>query len=177
MNARNVTLGILLLLLAPALAAAQPPERLRDRARTFLVLRLTDALGLDDATALRVSGVFRASEEERRKLETEREALEKEIRDVLSAAAPDRDALGALVDRAAAIDEKLALVPARSFTELRKILTPEQQAKLVLARPQIQREVRGAMRRRLELREAMRTGQPPVPGPRAGNGERRTPVE
>jgi hypothetical protein len=147
----KTTIVLIALSLFPRLVAAEPPPdgALHDRARTFLVLRLTDALGLSDEKALEVSRILKGAEERRRKLAGERDGVGGEIRDVLGSKTPDERRLQELVERAGKLDQEVALVPARSFEELRKILTIEQQAKLVLARPKIHEEVRGAMRRRM----------------------------
>lgn len=153
-------LALLALAAAPAASAEPADEALRDRARTFLVLRLTEALDLADEEALAVSRVLRDSEDRRASLEAERREVEKKIRAALGAGETDEGRLGQLVDRAAKLDEEMALVPARSFRELRSLLTVEQQAKLALARPKIHEEIRAAMRRRLETRRAA-----PAPAP------------
>ena len=69
MKSRRWLLLVLPLLVAPLLAAAQPPEGpQRDRARTFLVLRISDALKLSEQDALKVSNVIRQSDEHRQEL-------------------------------------------------------------------------------------------------------------
>jgi hypothetical protein len=46
----------------------------------------------------------------------------------------------------------MAGLPEKSFREVQKELTVEQQARLILLRPELQREIRGAARRRMEER-------------------------
>ncbi|MGH7857171.1 MAG: Spy/CpxP family protein refolding chaperone [Candidatus Binatia bacterium] len=185
MTSRLTSLLLSAGVLLTSLAAAEPPpdEQLHDRARTFLVLRLTDALDLSDEKALEASRILKRADERRRKLQQERHEAGKEIRRALDAPQLDRERLAALVDRAGKLDQEIALVPARSFEELRAILTVEQQAKLVLARPKIHDEIRGAMRRRImqmrprpsEGDERSAGGRPSEPRPermRRPQGER-----
>jgi hypothetical protein len=164
---RWLSIALAAALSAEALAQP-PPERLRDRARTFLVLRLAEALDLTDEEALRASRIFREAEERRRTLEEERQGIEKELRAELASATPDRKKIASLVERAVKIDEELAAVPSRAFAELRSSLAVEKQAKLVLARPLIQREVRGALLRRLGSRWPADKSRWGPPSPREG---------
>src|ERR1700687_377740 len=130
-------------------AAAQPrDEPWRDRARTFLVVRIADALKLDDKDALKVSGVVRQSDEHRRELMKQRESLEEKLRAALAKQPPDSADLTKLIAAGNELDQKLALVPEETFRELQKILTLEQQAKLMLFRRELQDEIRHAMQRR-----------------------------
>lgn len=54
-------------------------------------------------------------------------------------------ALSRLISEGNEIDQKLAMVPEQSFRELQKILTVEQQAKLMLFRRELQGEIRRAL--------------------------------
>jgi len=159
-SARRLIPVVTLLLCIPVLSAAQPlAGHRRDRARTFLVLRLADALNLSDAKALEVSGIIRKADEERRQLREKRSDIEKQIRAELGRSPLDADAVSKLVAQANQVDEQLAMIPEHSFQSAQKILTVEQQAKLVLFRPEIQKQIRRAVRRRLQ----MRSGAPNQP--------------
>ncbi len=142
-----ILLGLALL---PLHAVAQPgPEGPgRDRARMFLVLRIADALKLDEREALKVSGVIRQSDEHRAELLQTRQALEQKLRQALAKQPPDKAELTELINQGNDIDQKLALVPEESFHEMQKILTVEQQAKLLLFRRELQGEIRRAIQGR-----------------------------
>ena len=131
-------------------AQSTPTPPTHDHARTFLVLRLAEELNLPDDKALEVSAVIRKSDEHRNDLAAQREQLEKQIRTALDHNPPDDAALAKLVSQANDIDQQLAQIPETSYRDIQKLLTVEQQAKLVLFRPQLRRQIRGAMRRRLE---------------------------
>jgi Spy/CpxP family protein refolding chaperone len=152
------------LALFPLRVAAQPRSDApwRDRARTFLVLRIADALKLDEQEALKVSAVIRQSDEHRQALAQERRALEQKLREALGKQPPDTAALTKLISEGNDIDQKLAMVPEQSFHELQKTLTVEQQAKLMLFRRELQAEIRRALQGRRA--GAGRPGRGAAPG-------------
>jgi Spy/CpxP family protein refolding chaperone len=143
-------LVLLCLTLLPVALSAQPKQEgpWRDRARMFLVLRIADALKLNEQDALKVSTVIRQSDEHRRDLVQQRRALEDELRQALAKQPPDTATLTQLINQGNDIDQKLALVPEDSFRELQKVLTVEQQAKLMLFRRELQGEIRRAVQGR-----------------------------
>ncbi len=151
---------VLLIVFALALPAtgvfAQPQEAPgRDRARMFLVLRIADALKLNEQEALKVSEVVRRSDDHRRELAQQRQEIEDKLREALAKQPPESAQLTALINQCNDVDQKLALVPEESFRDLQKVLSTEQQARLMLFRRELQGEIRRA-----------------VQGRRAGNGRR-----
>jgi len=147
-------LGILLL---SAAARAEPPTGEgtgppQERARTYLVLRMAEALGLSDEKAIALNGILRGAEDQRHQLRQRRRALEDHVRAALAHVPLDQAELGRLVAEGNAIDQEMAGLPEKSFREVQKELTVEQQARLILLRPELQREIRGAARRRMEER-------------------------
>jgi len=158
----NLVVVLAGLALWPLRLAAQPAAGApwRDRARTYLVLRIADALKLNEQEALKVGEIVRQADEHRQALVQERRALEDKLREALAKQPPDTAALTKLVSQGNEIDQKLALVPEQSFRELQKILTVEQQAKLMLFRRELQREIRRTLQNR-------RAGGPGRPGRRA----------
>jgi Spy/CpxP family protein refolding chaperone len=123
-----------------------PPRR--ERARTFLVLRIVDALNLNEHDALKVSTIVRQSDERRQQLIKEREGLEHQLRAALAKKPVDPAALSTLVGEGNAIDQKIALIPEDTFHEMQKVLTVEQQARLMLFRRELQGEIRRAIQGR-----------------------------
>jgi len=124
-------------------------DRGRDRARTFFVLKVVDALDLPDDKALALRGILRHADERRAQLVQQREAVQSKLRAALDAKPRDPAVLTPLVTEANDLDRQIATVPEDSFAEAQKILTVEQQAKLLLLRRELQGEVRQAMKRRL----------------------------
>jgi len=149
MTTKRLALIAAALVVLPRLAAAQPQDnQARERARTFLVLRITDALKLNDEDALKVSKVIRESDERRQQLMKQRQGLEDQLRAALAKPPPDTAALSKLITAGNDIDQRLALVAEDSFHELQKVLTVEQQAKLMLFRRDLQQEIRRALQGR-----------------------------
>jgi hypothetical protein len=135
--------------LASAPSHADPAPRggaPREQARTFLVVRIADALKLNEQDALKVSAVVRASDERRQSLVQERRALEAKLRAAL--AKPEAAELAPLIAAGNDIDQQLAQLPEDTFRNLQKLLTVEQQAKLFLLRRELQGEIRRAVHRR-----------------------------
>ena len=108
--------------------------------RLFVVLRMVDALGLSDEKALAVSHILKQGDEKRDELRKKRMDLEKQIRDALAKPKPDSAALSALVDQAVELHKQQEQIADDSFTALKKVLTVEEQAKLVLLRSRLRRE-------------------------------------
>jgi len=133
----------LAVLLLPSFAAAQAvPDEGRERVRTLLVLRMTEALKLTDEQALQVNTVIRESDEHRQRLSKERQTLEDALRAALNKHPSDTAELSKLIGQGNELDQKLALIPEDSFHELQKTLTVEQQAKLLLFRRELETEIR-----------------------------------
>ncbi len=131
--------------LLPILASADSPKPGAGPAhgpggRLFLVLRMTDELGLSDEKALAVSHILKQGDEKREELRKKHMELEKQIRDALAKPKPDSAALTALVDHAMELHKQQEQIAEDSFTALRKVLTVEEQAKLVLLRSRLRRE-------------------------------------
>jgi hypothetical protein len=145
---------VVLLLLVPLIANAQTTETeaRRDRMRTFLVVRLADALDLSDEKALEVSKVLRAADQQRRDLVTQRRALERRMRPLLDQPAANQAEIAALVEQTNKIDGDIAMLPENSFRRIESLLTVEQQGRLVLLRPEIQGQIRRNVARRLRER-------------------------
>jgi len=111
-----------------------------DGPRLFLVLRMADALDLSDEKALAVSRVLKQADEKRDELRQKRLDLESQIREALKKSKPDEAALVKLIDQSSELHKQQERVAEDSFTALRKILTVEQQARLVLLRSRLRHE-------------------------------------
>ena len=137
------------LLVTTAVAAATDATPGRDRARTYLMLRVVDALDLSDEKALQMREILRRADDRRLELTQKRDTLDSKLRAALAAKpALDAASLGQLVADAHTVQRELATLPEHTFMESQKILSVEQQAKLLLFRRDLQGEVRQAMRRR-----------------------------
>ena len=137
-----------LLACARLATAADAPSPGRDRARSFLMLRVVDALKLSDEKALQMRDILRRADEHRLELTKQRDGLDAKLRATLAQTPADTGALTTLIADAHAVQRELADLPEHTFGETQKILTVEQQAKFLLFRRDLQGEVRQALRRR-----------------------------
>jgi hypothetical protein len=143
--------------LQPAVAAAQTPaptvtdfEARRSRMRTFLVLRISEALNLPEEKALQISKVLRDAEDKRRTLVSQRREVEHNLQAAVDGQKPDQAALTKLIAQANEIDGQIAMIPENSFRQAQGLLTVEQQARLVLLRPELQAQIRRNVERRMQ---------------------------
>lgn len=146
---RALTLVTLAVLVSGWTRPAAAEDTGRDRARTFLMLRMVEALDLHDDKALELRNILRRTDERRAALLTEREALHGKLRQALEHTPHDDAELARLVEDGVRLDRELATLPEHSFTEAQKLLTTEQEAKLLLLRRDLQGQVHQAMRKRL----------------------------
>lgn len=136
-----------------ATAETPEPDSRRDRMRTFLVLRISEALDLPDEKALQISKVLRDMEAKRRELVTERREVERKLRSGLEQPGqPDSTALPALIAQANELDGQIAMIPETSFRQVQGLLTVDQQARLVLLRPELQAQIKRNVQRRMHER-------------------------
>lgn len=141
--------AVVVLTLGAAAAGRAAEEPGRDRARTFLMLRMVEALDLKDDKALELRNILRRTDDRRSELLAQRETLQGKLRLAIEHTPRDEAAVAALVEEGVRLDRELATLPERSFAEAQKILTVEQQGKLLLLRRDLQGQVHQAMRRRL----------------------------
>jgi hypothetical protein len=146
MSKKWIVVFVVILMLGAIASFAEVGERHRERARTFLVLRITEELELSDDKALQISRILSQSEENREKLRGERLALGEKLRDALKSS--DDEKIDELVSQLNEIDRKLVLTGSDSMVEVQKILTPAQRGKLALLIPEIQRRIRTGIARR-----------------------------
>jgi len=132
----------------PALAGAteEATGRRGDRARAYLVLRISESLNLSDEKALEVSSILRRSGDARRTLRQERKGLAAPLRAAVDKG--DESDVQQLVARANEIDRKLSLMPSESFLQVQAILSPIERGKLLLLLPELQKELRNRRRGR-----------------------------
>lgn len=137
----------------PAIAQQTPEaDSGRSRMRTFLVLRISEALELPDEKALQISKVLRDTDDKRRALVAQRRDVERNLRSALQQKGTDPTAIVKLVAQANDLDSQIAMLPESSFRQVQELLTPEQQARLVLLRPELQAQIRRNVERRLRER-------------------------
>jgi len=125
-------------------AAPATREQLRneiaDRMRELRAQRIAEALALDPSGAARLMPVLTRYDEREMSLARERRSIVREIRAELQSGRADDNRLSAAIGRLLVNRASRRTVDDERIAELRKLLTPVQQARLVLALPRIERE-------------------------------------
>jgi hypothetical protein len=129
---------------SPAAGDKRTPEQLRkevqERMRALRAWRIVEELKLDESTSARLFPILAKFDEQELALATERRDIAQEIQTLLAAPRPDDAKLTAAINRMLANRGKKRALRDDRITELRKVLTPVQQAKLVLLLPRLERE-------------------------------------
>src|SRR4029434_1278741 len=106
-----------LALVSSPVRAAPPEPPARDRARTYLMLRLVDALDLPDDKALAPRTILRKTDQRRVALLSSRQALDKQLRAALGRPEKDSNDLARLVAEINTVDRELDAVGEDSVAE------------------------------------------------------------
>jgi Spy/CpxP family protein refolding chaperone len=132
---------------APAPAAAadkRSPDQLRkevvERMRALRAWRIVEELKLDETTSAKLFPVLAKYDEQELAFAAERRQIAEEIRGLLAAPKPDDAKLTAAINRMIANRAKRQASRDERIRDVRKVLTPVQQAKLVLLLPRIERD-------------------------------------
>jgi Spy/CpxP family protein refolding chaperone len=126
--------------------------------------RLVDGLKLDQATSAKMFPILSKYDDLFFALFSERRALGQQMRAELAAPAPNNARLTSLIDKVLALRTRRHTLESERLTELRRVLTPWQQARLLTLLPQIE----GGFLRR--IRHA-RDGEGPEGDGPEGHGE------
>jgi Spy/CpxP family protein refolding chaperone len=122
----------------------KPPGELRkevlERMRALRAWRIVEELKLDEAASARLFPILARYDEQEMALATERRDITRELQTLLAAPHPDDARITAAVNRILANRTKRHAFKDERLRELRKVLPPVQQAKLVLLLPRLERE-------------------------------------
>ncbi len=149
---------ILCLALNGTLALAQPPdepmyredlskekrEKVRERIETMRMWKLTQALDLDETTSAKLFPLLNTYDRKRAGIQNEIRSSMKELREALDA--NQDSALTALMDRLEAGHKKLETIKEDERNELKKVLTPRQQAQFLLFNMKFNHEIQSMIR-------------------------------
>ncbi len=120
------------------------PEQLRqevlERMRALRAFRIVDALKLDEATSARLFPILSRYDDRELQIATERHQVMRELRADADAPQPDDARLNGDLARLMAIRTKQRAMEDDRIRDVRKVLTPAQQAKLVLLLPRLERD-------------------------------------
>jgi Spy/CpxP family protein refolding chaperone len=128
----------------PAAGDKRTPEQLRkevtERMRALRAWRIVEELKLDENASARLFPILARYDEQEIALAAERRDIAQEIRALLAAPQPDDAKLTAAINRMIANRHKKIASRDERISEVRKVLTPVQQAKLVLLLPRLERD-------------------------------------
>jgi Spy/CpxP family protein refolding chaperone len=129
---------------SPAAADKRSPDQLRkevvERMRALRAWRIVEELKLDESTSAKLFPVLAKYDEQELAFAAERRQIAEEIRGLLAAPKPDDAKLTAAINRIIANRAKRQASRDERIRDVRKVLTPVQQAKLVLLLPRIERD-------------------------------------
>jgi hypothetical protein len=132
---------------APGTAATddhRTPDQLRqevlDRMRALRAFRIVDALKLDEATSGRLFAILSRYDDREMQIAAERHQIMHELRSDADAPHPDDARLTADLNRLLANRNKQRAMEDERIKDVRKVLNPAQQAKLVLLLPRLERD-------------------------------------
>jgi len=125
-------------------ADKRSPDQLRkevvERMRALRAWRIVEELKLDESTSAKLFPVLAKYDEQELAFAAERRQIAEEIRVLLAAPKPDDAKLTAAINRMIANRAKRQASRDERIRDVRKVLTPVQQAKLVLLLPRIERD-------------------------------------
>lgn len=125
-------------------ADRRSPDQLRkevvERMRALRAWRIVEELKLDETTSAKLFPILAKHDEQELALAAERHHIAQEIRHLLAAPQPDDAKLTAAINRMLANRAKRHASKDEQIKDVRKVLTPVQQAKLVLLLPRLERE-------------------------------------
>lgn len=132
---------------APADHAAEDhrsPDQLRqevlERMRALRAFRIVDALKLDEATSGRLFPILSRYDDREVQIATERHQVMRDLHADAEAPHPDEARLNADLNRVLAVRAKQRALEDDRIRDVRKVLTPVQQARLVLLLPRLERD-------------------------------------
>jgi hypothetical protein len=173
---RALAIALALATTAPIVHAQPGPppaqkrrEKIKERIRALRAYTLTEELDLDEATAGKLFPVLSKYDDVFDKLLQQRADLERRLKGV--DAIKDPRAIDKLVDEAVANQRAFWDTEAARLTELRKILTPAQTARLLVVLPALERKIQNQLQRAIKAGKAGRSapdddGEDDEAGPR-----------
>ena len=138
-----------------------------DQMRAMRMWKLTEELKLDQATAAKVFPLLAQYDDKARELVRERGEVGREVRDQVRSGQTDNRRLQVLIDQLLANQTKRKTLEDERFKALRPVLTPLQQAKLLLLLPRLEDDFRRHIHDALD--EQRRQHMEDSPGDLAGH--------
>lgn len=167
-SGRKVIVVVIAALLLAWPALAGPAEReqrhreAQDKIHTLRLMKLVEALDLDEKTGIKVARVLKNADEARRKLHQRAQDKMHALKAEAEASQPRDKEITRLVDELLSIRREMHALEENEFQELRKVFTPVQQGKFVLVMHHFREKVEKMLHRE---KRRHRGGGPPGPGP------------
>jgi hypothetical protein len=142
----------------PGEPSATPPaplerrEQIKKKIRSIRAYALIDELALDERTAGKLFTVLARYDDETDRLLEQRVELQRRLR--RAGAMKDGRAIDRLIDDAVANQRGFWDLEDKRVTEMRRILTPVQAAKLLVALPALERRIQNQLRRAIAQRRS-----------------------
>jgi Spy/CpxP family protein refolding chaperone len=125
-------------------------DKIRKKIRSMRAWRLTEALDLDESTAAKLFPIINEYDEKYAKLSRSTRDTRRKLRKALDASKPDTKTVDSLIDEMQQQQQANYEWQRDRFKAVRKVLTPEQSAKIIVILPELDRQIRQ------EIRNAMR---------------------
>jgi Spy/CpxP family protein refolding chaperone len=132
---------------APTADDHRTPDQLRqevlERMRALRAWKIVEALKLDEATSARLFPILSRYDEREMAIAAERHVIMRDLREATEAPHPDDARLTATLNKLLANRAKQRALHDDRIKDVRKVLTPVQQAKLVLLLPRLEHDFAG----------------------------------
>jgi Spy/CpxP family protein refolding chaperone len=129
---------------APAAPDARSAEQLRkevlERMRALRAFKIVEELKLDENASARLFPVLAKFDEKEMVLASERRDIIRDLRAEVESPRPDDARIGKAIERLLANRARRHQLHDEQIKEVRRVLTPVQQAKLVLLLPRLERD-------------------------------------
>ena len=145
----SVVLGTMLLVLASPATAEEPNSK---RRRTAVILRLSEALDLDEEQTLKLAAQYRRFDTRRNELIGQRRVTESELEAALGRSEQDEAQIRKLTDQLLEIDKERVLMPDALFESMQSVLDTNQRARFALFKMKLQRKIDRERTRRQQKR-------------------------
>ena len=121
-------------------------EEMMERIATVRIFKLTQALDLDEATAIKLAAYLKDRDAERMELNAQRGRTAREIKEFLDSGATDDARAQELLTSAIELETQVHDAERELILGLAGVLTPTQQLRFVLANREFDREIREMIR-------------------------------
>ncbi len=132
---------------SPAADDHRTPDQLRkevlERMRALRAWKIVEALKLDEPTSARLFPILSRYDEREMAIAAERHVIMRDLREATEAPHPDDARLTATLNKLLANRAKQRALHDDRIKDVRKVLTPVQQAKLVLLLPRMEHDFAG----------------------------------